>query len=240
MATSAAKLAPNLAEVFDAMASINTESDRWHLAEALAKQIPSGASYGGVSFADILDAATKQGVAGKLSTNTLRLYRDTASRWPADKRVAGVSFSAHREMRDFGDVSAQAKALEALVKSEGGADKVTVASVRRAIKTHQGKAVNPPGAAISKKAIDVVEDLKKGAPELIGSIPVGTTRDELDKIHAGLNKALAYVEKLRARAAQRKASATKPTPQKAPAAPAAGTTKKVVPIAAGKGDLRGL
>src|SRR5215472_10648050 len=95
-------------EVIEAMRSIHSESDRWHLAEALFKKIPSGLQ----GFQEIIDKASAEGVAGNLSVNTLRLYRDTASRWPANKRVADVSFSGHREVMALpGTVDGQAKLL---------------------------------------------------------------------------------------------------------------------------------
>src|SRR5262245_745493 len=80
-------------DVIDAMRDVQTEGDRWHLAEALVAMLPQGSN----GFQEIIDQASAEGVVGKLSANTLRLYRDTANRWPANRRVANVSFSAHRE-----------------------------------------------------------------------------------------------------------------------------------------------
>jgi hypothetical protein len=89
-------VAVKVGDVIDAMRSIQTEGERWHLAEELATVIPKGDGEGTVTFATIIDQATSEGVAGKLSVTTLRLYRDTAKRWPKSKRVPNVSFSAHR------------------------------------------------------------------------------------------------------------------------------------------------
>ena len=226
-------------DVIDAMRSIQSESDRWHLADALARQIPNGTKEGSVSFATIIDEATKEGVVGKLNATTLRLYRDSANRWPSDKRLPGVSFSAHRAAESLqGGVDQQAKMLEDLVKKEGGAAKVTVAVVRRRIRAAQGGTVPTPAASTSKRAIEVLGDLMKGAPELIGAIGVNTASDELDKLHAGLTKAIAHVERLRAKAAQR---ATKAKAANGPApTPITSAKKAATPQRGGAGDLRGL
>lgn len=217
--------------VLDAMANLQTESDRWHLAEALWQQIPTGVQ----GFGEIVDAATAAGVAGQLSANTLRLYRDTAVRWPSAKRVAKVSFSAHREAMVIQPLDDAVKMLEGLAKNLGP-DKVTVASVRKAIAVQQGKPV--PGTANGSKAktqtsAEVLADLSKGGTELISTIGSALSSDELDKIHAGLTKVIAHVERLRAkaaRAAKPKATAAVPTVK---ATPANGKGKV-------QGDLRNL
>src|SRR3954452_18562555 len=123
-------------DVIEAMRSIQTEGDRWHLAEALRSQVPQGST----GFEEILDEAASAGVAGALKVNTLRLYRDTANRWPATERVPNVSFSAHREAMVL-PIEDAAKLLETL-STANGATKVTVASVRKTI-----KAMNTGGIA---------------------------------------------------------------------------------------------
>jgi hypothetical protein len=70
MSTSSTTVAPTTAQVIDAMRSIQTESDRWKLAEALYAVIPQGVR----GFNELIDAATAAGVAGGLKVNTLRLY----------------------------------------------------------------------------------------------------------------------------------------------------------------------
>jgi hypothetical protein len=219
------------------MASVQSESERWNLADALAKKIPSGSSdpISGIGFGDIVEEATKKGVAGKFSVTTLRLYRDTANRWPSDKRVANVSFTAHRTSEALGDVDAQVKLLENLVKSQGGADKVTVSAVRQAVRVAQKKTVAPPTAAA--KSFKVLTDLMNGAPELIGAINGITDSADLDKIQAGLTKALVRVEQLRSKAAQKaqkQASSTPPTP-------ITSAKKAVAPAVGGmKGQIKGV
>jgi hypothetical protein len=226
-------------DVIEAMRSIQTESDRWRLAEALAARIPSGDK----GLDEIVDAAAAAGVLGKLSKTTLRLYRDAANRWPADKRVANVSFSAHREAMVLDNINEAARMLGSLVKSSGGADKVTVASVRRAVAVKRGtvpaeKATANGSAATTKApALDVLTDLQAGAPQLIAAIPNATAPTELDRLHAGLSKALAHVERLQAKAAQaarKKAAAPKRTAPKAAARKAAATPRRKA-----VGDLRG-
>lgn len=235
------------AEVIDAMRSIQNESDRWRLAEALAAQIPAGSATD--EFKQIVDDAVDAGVVGGLSVTTLRLYRDTANRWPADKRVPNVSFSAHREAMPLEDVDAAAKMLADLVKTLG-ADKVTVSSVRRAVAVAKNrplpdaKADAAAAVRVDRTTAQVLADIAAGAPQLISAID-GTM--ELDRLHAGLNKALAHVEKLRTKAAAKakrpaaKAPARKPAP-KAPAAGAkapAATPRKRTPRKP-TGDFRGL
>src|SRR5262252_625828 len=126
--TTTAPAANGYGEVIDAMRSIQTEGDRWHLAESLVALIPTGAS----GFDKIIDKATQEGVAGSLSANTLRLYRDTASRWSEDQRVPNVSFSAHREAMVLPTIPQAAKMLNDLAKNVGPS-KVTVAAVRKAV-----------------------------------------------------------------------------------------------------------
>lgn len=228
--------------VIDAIRSFHTQNDRWQLADALEAQIPSGTSgVGGVTFGDIIDAANKEGVLGKLSIKTLNLYRDTAVRWPINKRVANVSFSAHREAQALtGTVDDRADLLRDAVKNEGSPDKVTVASVRAAIRGTKGKpATTQPSGTIKGKAS--LGDLLKGGPDMIKAIGPNTPADELDKLHAGLTKVIAHVEKLRAKAAQRAAAASnkKGNGSNAPT-PIATARKAAAPPKGGVGDLRGL
>ena len=234
-------------DVLTAMSSITSESDRWNLADVLARRIPNGQTDGqtGVSFDDIMDEASKAGVAGKLNATSLRLYRDTANRWPSSKRVANVSFSAHREAmvlkdKDGNDlpVDDQAKMLEDLIKSEGSPDKVTVKVVRSRIRALAGKAA-PVASQSQQKAIDILDDLKKGGPEMIKAIAPTTSSMDLDKLQAGLNKVLTHVEKLRVKAAA-KAKASKAPRSSAPTPIT--SAKKAAPVAkaGGVGDLRGM
>lgn len=238
-------------DVIEAMRSVQTEADQWRLAEALASAIPNG---GASDFAAIVDEAKAAGVSGGLSAKTLQLYRDAAKRWPADKRVANLSFSAHREtMALEGDIASRVKLLTQLVKSSGGADKVTVQTVRQAVRVANGKppkdAPTPADKAeaeAQRTTAAVLADIMAGAPQLLSAINARTTRDDLDKLNKGFAKALAHVERLQAKqaaAAKRltaprkpagaaKATAGKPVAKKAPAkAPAA---RKPA------GDLRGL
>jgi hypothetical protein len=230
---------PVMGAVLDAMRSVQTESDRWNLAEALQRQVPTGLK----GFSEIIDAANAAGVAGNLSATTLRLYRDAAVRWPSDKRVKDVSFSAHREAMVLGDTAAAAKMLDDLVKSNG-ADKVTVASVRRAIAVKQGKpqaaarAARGKGATPAAATIDeAFTDLLNGGPKLIAKIKSDSTQSTLDKLHAGLTKTIAHVERLRAKQARAK----QPPKVAAPAAkPAPSNGKSKTPVKKTRGDLRGL
>jgi hypothetical protein len=241
--------------VIEAIRNIHTEGDSWKLAEALFVRIPDGLK----GFQEILDQATAEGISGKLSTNTLRLYRDAAKRWPADKRVANVSFSAHREALNLpnSSIDGQAKMLQDLSKSLGSG-KVTVASVRQAIRVKHPKPGAKPRAGGSAGAVqpptpisNVLADIANGAPQLIAAITGSTPESQLDKLQAGLNKALEHVEKLRMKAARTKANATKKA-SAASASPAAPTSKAngetpskaegapAAPAGRRRGDLRGL
>lgn len=234
------------AAVIDAMRSIQSEGDRWRLAEALVTEIPAGND----GFAEIIDQATAAQVAGSLSANTLRLYRDTANRWPADKRVANVSFSAHREVMVLDTMTQRTKMLNDLAKNLGPS-KVTVAAVRKAVAVSQGKAPAAAASAngsASKATLDVLADVMAGSPELIKAVGSSTSADDLDKLQAGLNKALAHVDRLRAKANAKAAAAAKAAARpaaKTPAKPAARPSgskapARKTPARKAQGDLRGL
>lgn len=249
MTTTTPANALSTTEVIDAMRSIQSESDRWRLADALAAQVPAGSAV--AEFKQIVDDAVEAGVGGGLSVNTLRPYRDTANWWPVDKRLPNVSFSAHREAMRLEDVAAAVKMLDNLVKTFG-AGKVTVTSVRRAVAVANNRplpsAKSDAGtvAKVDRTTAQVLADIAAGAPQLISAID-GTV--DLDRLHAGLNKALAHVEKLRIKAAAKakrpaaKAPARKPAPKATPArrparAGSAATPKRAPRKSAG--DLRGL
>lgn len=227
-----------LHDVIDRMRDVQTEGDRWELAESLKVLIPTGSN----GFAAIIDEATDEGVVGNLSANTLRLYRDTANRWPASKRVPNVSFSAHREAMVLPNIDSAVKMLNDLVKTQG-AGKVSVASVRKAVAIKQGKqpkakAGTTQTSASGPNAAATLVDLEKAnGSELIKSIGNESDAAKLDAYHASLTKVLAHVEKLRAKAARAakpaakasdKSAADKPAPK-----PAAKTGEKA-------GDMRGL
>lgn len=216
------------ADVIDAMRSIITETDQWHLAEELVKLIPSGTK----GFDQILDQANKAGVTGKVkSVHSLRQYRDTAKRWPANTRVPNVSFTAHREAMAVAD---SAEMLKDLSKNLGPSG-VTAAEVRRQVRIKQGKKPAAKKGSTGMRG-DAVRDLVDGGPKLRAAITAAMDLDQLDKVHTGLNKVLEHVDRLRAKKARNaKASAAKKaTPTKATA------TKKVATPKQTRGDLRGL
>jgi hypothetical protein len=229
-------------DVLEAMRSIQSEGDRWELAEKLADLIPTGA----VGFNVIVREASDAGVLGKLSEATLRMYRDTAVRWPAKDRVQHISFSAHREAMNLGNIKEAQKMLVDMANSSG-ADKVSVAKVRQAVAVKQGKV--PPqrvaGNLVSapKNAVVNLDDLRKGGKDLIAAIGVNRDSAELDELSAGLNKVLTFVERLRSKAQQKAKTSAKPAaaPVKTQQPKANGNgngngaTNKKTP-----GDLRGL
>jgi hypothetical protein len=215
--------------VIDKIRNLHDEHDRWLLAEELCKQIPKG----GVGFSAIIAKANEEGVAGKLKEKTLQLYRDTAIRWPADKRVKGVTFTAHREAMAVGDAAKASKLLTGLVKQHG-ASKVTSTLVRDAVRTAQGKAKPVKKGKANTPTFDVLADVKHGASQLIAAIGSDTDADALDKLHAGLTKAIAHVEKLRVKAARKAAPKA--------AAPVAKQAAKKAATSNGRraGDMRGI
>ena len=240
--------------VLDAMREISTEGDLWFLAETLRDAIPKGEA----GFRDLMDKAISEGVAGRQSAQTLRHYRDTAIHWPRNKRVAGVSFSAHRDAyHRLKDVDKAAALLNQLAKQPDakgrkGPDRVTVERVRQRVAAQKGVAPAPSStrssrsqqtAAPQQPPIDMLADLKAGGPKIIGQIPSGTLRGDLDKLQRGMNKVLAHVERLiaKANAAKRPASANG---NAAPATPISPSSPRAVKKTAGaqkrKGDLRGV
>lgn len=229
--------------VLDAMREVTSEEDRWHLAEALFALIPKGEE----GFDAIIDEANKAGVLGKLSANTLRLYRDTARLWPKSSRVPGVSFSAHREAQGMigsdGDTKRAEKMLSDLAKG-GGPDKVTVASVRREAMARQGKTPKA-GTRTAPKGFDVLADLEDSAKQLIAAInSIAGDGARLDKVHSTMSKALQRVEALQVKArAKSKQSTVKPTTTTTKVAPKPtpnkGTNGKQT-AASKRGDLRNL
>jgi hypothetical protein len=229
--------------VLDAMRSLQSESDRWTLAEALKAAIPAGLN----GFDDLMRKATDEGVGGKLTKSTLRQYRDTAVRWPAGKRVKGVSFSAHREaMRGFDgkSIDGAVKLLERLARQQGSASKVTTAEVRRAVQVLQGKPVTTQRGRNDKSAgqpasgpqvSDALNDLKGGGSKLIAFIPASTDLNDLTKLQRGLAAVATHVDKLRAKKAQKNKPAQPAVAAKKTAKPAAAASSK-----GAAGDLRGL
>jgi hypothetical protein len=225
--------------VLDRMRDVQTEGDRWELAEALKVLVPNGTS----EFVRIIDLATKEGVVGNLSANTLRLYRDTAARWPKSQRVENVSFSAHREAMALpGAIDGAARMLADIAKTQG-AGKVTVASVRKAVAIKQGKKPTArqsggrSNATGTPPSFDALNDLERNrGAGLVSAIGNETNGDRLDRLNAGLTKVIAHVEKLRAKAAAKSKTPTKSTTP--PASKPKVGTKPVAKKAAG--DMRGL
>jgi len=224
----------SLDNVIDALRDFQTGKDSWKVAEALAKRVPNGDD-----FTEIMEIAEREHVLGKFKIQTLRQYRDAAKRWPAAERVDGVSFTAHREVLAAKDakgnklsVTEQADMLRKLVKSQGGADKVTTAVIREALRAKAGKAPKAasgtPAAApvvspTAKPGFDALADIKAGATKLIASIDKSLSDTELAKIKAGLEKVLGHVENIQMVAARKKAAQKKAA---APKAPAPATTTK--------------
>jgi hypothetical protein len=224
--------------ILDALGNLHDERDRWTLAEVLNTEAPQHA--GNVWFQNVVDAADSAGVPS-LSVTSLRQYRDTAARWPADKRVAGASFTAHREVQTLG-IEAGADLLRDLV-GQHGAKGVTTTLVRKAIMAKQGTTAAAKKAAPASVSFT---DLLNGAPKLIAVIKAaGLDASALDKLHAGVSAVLAEVDGQRMRAARKGAKgarsakpAARPAVQAVP--PLAET--EAVPAAANgaAGDLRGL
>jgi hypothetical protein len=195
--------------VCDALRDVHDEASLWRLSDELVKIAPSGVA----SVDEVVAQAKLRGIPTK-STNTLRLYRDVAIRFPASERVPLVTFSAHREAIAIGDVKKARAVLEELVKRHGPAG-VTVTTVKQAIGAATGN-VKPAKAQVvaSKGYAEVAADLSKGGKKFIAALDsiVGVDGVTLDGLHAGLSAVLTQVEVLRSKAA-RKAQAAKVAPK---------------------------
>ena len=237
------KVSADVQSVLDAMATVQTERDTWVLADALVVAVPKG---GDATFEPLCDLAAQFKVDGTgFKPQTLRLYRDTAKAWPAEERIPGVSFSAHREVqnaKELGTFAQKRKTLEQLVVTQGSPGKVTVSSIRRAVKA-KGPMAQPGTATTAAPSApqvnSTVQDLKGGGKQLIAGIPRGLSIDELKEIKTGLNAVLTHVEALISRApreaAEKKMATSAPTD-----AEIKERTEKVVANVKGKGDMRGL
>jgi hypothetical protein len=189
------------------MRSIQNEDDRWQLADALFSAVPTGTG----GFVQIMDAARNAGVDAGLTVNTLRLYRDTAARWPTGDRDARFTFSAHREVLAEMKSPAEGRALlESVLKANNAsgnprkAGKVSVADVRGAIAVRHGKV--PVAQRKPKKGVtvfqagDMLDDLRQGGKRLMAVINASTSNDDLDRLHKGLSVVLQHVDVLRSKA----------------------------------------
>lgn len=231
-------------DVLAAMKSITSEADQWRLADALAVQVPKGDG----GFAEILDEAKSAGVAGKVkSVSSLRLYRDTANRWPTDKRLDYVSFSAHREAMRVGTIAQAVKLLEKL-DGQYGRGNVTSSIVRRAVDIQKGnipattvatsktsaKTGTDAPATVNVPAMPsptelLVAELLAGAPGLIAALDAHLKANpgtDLDKVSTGLNKTLGHVDALRAKAKQKADAAAQKAATAARKATATARTSK--------------
>jgi hypothetical protein len=193
--------------VCDAIKDVHDEASLWKLSDEIVRVAPQG-----VAAVDaIVDQAKARGIPTK-STNTLRLYRDVAIRFPATERVALVSFSAHREAIAIGDVSKARQVLIDLAAKHGAAG-VTVTTVKSAIGAATGKVPTAPKsgkAGTQSTYADVGLDLMSGGKAFIRELgPMVEVKGvTLDGIHAGLVLVLAAVEAKRVKAA-RKVAASK-------------------------------
>jgi hypothetical protein len=101
-------------------------ADSWELSDALLAAVPQGESREG--FAAVIRAAESEGVRA-YGADTLRIYRDTAARWPKATRIPGVSFTAHRAALLAPDPAA----ILADLANARGAENVSVGDVRAEI-----------------------------------------------------------------------------------------------------------
>jgi hypothetical protein len=236
----------------DALRDVHDEATLWHLADQLYAVVPKGTDFG------VVLAAAKAAAVPTKSATTLRLYRDVASRFPAHKRVAGVSFSAHREALTLGgSLDDTRKLLEDLAAAHG-AGEVTVTTVRKAVQAATGKGASAAAGSGKTSAApkytwthfaqDVVKG--KGAEFLVHLDTIVSAKASgvtLDGVKAGMSVMLAEIEARIAR--QAKADARRQAQARggkaedaAPVAARKPAVKKAAPSSkAGKrGDLRGI
>ena len=237
--------------VCEAIKDVHDEASLWRLSDELVVIAPAGVQ----SVENVVAQAKARDIPTK-SVNTLRLYRDVAIRFPANERVAGVSFSAHREAIAIGTTAEAVQVLDDLVKQHGAAG-VTVTTVKAAVQAKSGKVSAPKQSVKPQSALaDVARDLSNNAGKgFISELDALTAINgiTLDGLHAGVSHLLAAIESKRARAARKAAQAAKSTPKVQPAKAGprngkAATSGKATPVkasagkaAAGKaGDLRDL
>jgi hypothetical protein len=231
-----------MSEVIDALRSVETETERWRLADALAKKVPTGLA----GFDEILDVAKQRGIRGSLKRNTLRQYRDTAVRWPVRDRLPNVSFTAHKKAQDAGTLADAKRVLEGILKANAKTgDGVSVAQVTAAINAKKGKTTpkgkgqgkkGGPAPVAQAKAAEIISDLVTNEGKLlIAAIPKDAPLAHLDKVIAGLKKVLGHAERLQMQA-QNKANAGKK--QSSSSTPV--TSIKKAPAKKAAGNLRGL
>jgi hypothetical protein len=223
------------AAVLEAMQSLNTESDRWTLSDALLVLVPSGV----MGFHEVNDAAVQEGVT-PMSVNTQRLYRDTAKMWPASERVENMSFSAHREaVRNLGVTDARRLLLD--LQAAAGTKKVTASAVRKAAAAAAGLP-NPVANNKPSAATVVLGDLAAGGKEMVAAVRKMPAAD-LDAVALGLNAVLVALDKRRAAASKRGAATRTAKAKELPAnvTPMKKVAKAAAPVAAKAavaGDLR--
>jgi hypothetical protein len=242
-------------KVCDALRDVHDEASLWRLSDELVKIAPQGVQ----AVDEVVRQAKVRGIPTK-STNTLRLYRDVAIRFPSAERVPLVSFSAHREaIGGFDGDAKKARSLLEDLSKKHGPEGVTVTTVKKAIGAATGNMakvvgkVAPAAPATSYAAVAIDLSAKHGkvfVAELDAMLAVnGVT---LDGLHAGLSAVLAEVEARRSKAVRKAAAAkaaAKPAPKvqgkasvstrptSRPAVPRSANGK--APVKKG-GDLRGL
>jgi hypothetical protein len=207
--------------VCDAIKDVHDEASLWRLSDELVRIAPQGVK----AVEAVVAQAAARGIPTK-SVNTLRLYRDVAIRFPANERVSGVSFSAHREAIVLGTTAEAVQVLNDLVTKHGAAG-VTVTTVKSAVQASTGKVPAAKQSVKPQSALaDVARDLSAGGKHFASELDTliqlnGVT---LDGLHAGLSHVLTVVESKRAKAVRKAA---------AEAAKAAKATPKVQPAKAG-------
>lgn len=226
------------------------EAGAWRVADLIYKVAPSGVQAVEQAHAEML----ARGVPVK-SVNTMRVYRTVAANFPPAERVAGVSFSAHREATRNMTSTEDAKNLLGKLVADHGAGNVSITTVRKAVQAATGKVPAAKAKSSSSQSQsrsttydEVAFDLIKGGRQFLGALDGMLALDgvTLDGLHSGLTKVLAEVENRRAKQARKAAAAKKPTttsPRRTPRKPAAkkAAAKSPAKAAAGKaGDLRGL
>jgi hypothetical protein len=201
--------------VCDAIKDVHDEASLWHLSDEIIKIAPAG-----VEAVDrVVEQAKARGIPVK-SSNTLRLYRDVAIRFPATERVPLVSFSAHREALVLGNSADARKLLLELVKQHT-AEGVTVTTVKTAVGAKTGNVKAPTAAGKGKAATaaalshsDIALDLCQGGKKFISSLDamLAVNGVSLDAMHTGLTAVLTELEVRRSKAARKASAAKRPAP----------------------------
>ncbi len=156
--------------------SSRERSDLWQIADALHAEV--GQYDDRATFRAVAAECELAGIK-PYSVSAMRQYRDTAVHWPADKRIAGLSFSAHRAALPADDPEGL---LRDLVKTHGA--NVTVKQVNEAVAIRQHGI-----AAVATKAKKTATVATVADGDLIAELSARIDTHGVRQVAAGIDPA---------------------------------------------------